>query len=118
MNLIQQTFLLFRLNVRDAVLTIAWVRTGVAVEGNQIMATLLDIGNWPFLGVKIAIGAVVAIAVWHAGDRRLSRYGVAAALAVYVGLMGIHLFTGLMAFGVIPRELVGTISNTVFGFGI
>ena len=82
MNLIHQTFLLFLLNIFDAVLTIMWVRSGVAIEGNQLMAALLDIGNWPFLAVKIAVGAVMAIAVMHAGDRRLSRWGVTIALAL------------------------------------
>jgi hypothetical protein len=115
MNLIHQTFLLFLLNIFDAVLTIAWVRSGVAVESNQLMATLLDIGNWPFLGVKIAIGTLVAIAVLHAGDRRISRYGVATALAIYVGLMGVHLFTGLSAFGVLSAGDAESLSLTIFG---
>jgi len=114
MNLIHQTFLLFLLNIFDAVLTIVWVRTGVAIESNQLMATLLDIGNWPFLGVKIAIGAVVAITVLSAGDRRVSRYGVTAALAVYVGLMVVHLFTGLSAFGLIPSDNIVTLATSIF----
>ena len=118
MNLIQQTFLLFLLNIFDAVLTIMWVRSGVAIEGNQLMAALLDIGNWPFLAVKIAVGAVMAMAVMHAGDRRLSRWGVTIALAVYIGLMGVHLFTALAAVGVISPEAVHVASQAVFTGGI
>ena len=114
MNLIHQTFLLFLLNIFDAVLTIAWVRTGVAVESNQLMATLLDMGNWPFLAVKIAIGTVVAITVLHAGDRRISRYGVTAALAIYLGLMAVHVFTGLSAAGLLSVN-AGSLSMTIFG---
>ena len=113
MNLIQQTFLLFLLNILDAVLTIVWVRSGVAVESNQLMATLLDIGNWPFLGVKIAIGTLAAIVLLQAGDRRLSRYGVTAALGVYIGLMGVHIFTGLSAFGLISTDII-----RVFPYGL
>ena len=61
MQLLAPTFLLFVLNLLDALLTVVWVRAGVATEGNQLMASLLDIGNVPFLGVKIAIGFVTAI---------------------------------------------------------
>lgn len=98
------TFLLFALNLLDAILTIVWVRSGVATEGNQLMASLLDIGNGPFLGVKIAIGVVAAVVLIRARHHTLTKYGLAIALAVYLGLMVIHLFTGLAA--------VGLVSNT------
>src|SRR6478672_5689302 len=52
MHMLAPTILLFGLNVLDALLTIVWVRNGVATEGNQLMAGLLDIGNGPFLLVK------------------------------------------------------------------
>ena len=67
------------------------------------MARLLDIGNGPFLGVKIAIGTVAAVVLYRWGNRRLARYGLAVALAVYISLMGIHLFTGLSAFGYVSN---------------
>ena len=60
MPLATPAFLLFALNLLDALLTIVWVRSGVATEGNQLMASLLDIGNGPFLAVKIAMGTVAA----------------------------------------------------------
>ncbi|CAN5542828.1 hypothetical protein BH10ACI3_BH10ACI3_19640 [soil metagenome] len=103
MQLLAPTVLLFALNLLDALLTIVWVRSGVATEGNQLMASLLDIGNGPFLGVKIAIGAVAAVVLYRWGNRPLARYGLAVALAVYIGLMGIHVFTGLSAFGYVSN---------------
>lgn len=103
MQLLGPIFLLFALNVLDALLTIFWVRSGVATESNQLMASLLDIGNGPFLGVKIAIGAVTAIVLFKWGNRRIARYGLAVALAIYIGLMGIHVFTGLTAFGYVSN---------------
>ncbi|MFN0277980.1 MAG: DUF5658 family protein [Pyrinomonadaceae bacterium] len=104
MHLIPPIFLLFALNLLDALLTIIWVRTGVATEGNQLMAHLLDIGNGPFLGVKIAVGAFAAVVLYKAGSRPLARYGLAVALAIYIGLMGIHFFTGLSAFGYVSNS--------------
>jgi hypothetical protein len=106
MQLVASTFLLFFLNLLDALLTIVWVRAGVATEGNQLMARLLDIGNGPFLGVKLAIGAVAAVVLYRWGNRRLARYGLVVALAVYIGLMGIHIFTGLTAFGVVSNTAI------------
>ncbi|MCU1289384.1 MAG: hypothetical protein JWN60_1613 [Acidobacteria bacterium] len=106
MQLFRQTFLLFALNLIDAVLTIYWVRNGFATEGNHLMATLLDIGDLPFLAVKIAIGATAAVVLWHWGNLRLARYGLTLALTLYIGLMGIHLFTGLSAFGLVSESFI------------
>lgn len=106
MQLLAPTILLFSLNLLDALLTIVWVRTGVATESNQLMASLLDIGNGPFLSVKIAIGATAAIVLYLARRRKLARFGLSIALAVYIGLMGIHLFTGLSAFGIVSNTFM------------
>ena len=110
MPLFYQTFLLFTLNFLDAVLTIYWVRNGYATEGNHLMATLLDIGDMPFLAVKVGIGAVTAIVLWRWRKMRLAKYGLAVALAVYIGLMGIHFFTGLSAFGYVSDTFVSDLS--------
>jgi hypothetical protein len=98
MDLLQASFLLFGLNLLDALLTIVWVRNGMATEANVLMASLLDIGDLPFLAVKIAMGGltVAVIALW--GNRKVARYGLSIALGAYIGLMFIHLATGLSAF--------------------
>lgn len=106
MPLVYQALLLFTLNLLDAVFTIYWVRNGIVTEGNQLMATLLDIGDLPFLAVKIAVGAVTAVVLWHWQSKRLAKYGMALALCVYVSIMGIHFLTGLSAFGVIPANFL------------
>jgi hypothetical protein len=106
MQLLPPVFLLFTLNVLDALLTIFWVRSGVATEGNQLMASLLDVGNGPFLFVKIAIGAVAALVLYRWGNRPIARYGLAVVIAIYISLMGIHVFTGLSAFGYVSNSAV------------
>ena len=103
MHLFRETFLLFSLNLLDAILTIVWVRNGVATEGNELMARLLDSGDFTFLTAKIAIGTITALVLLRWGNRRLAKYGLTVALAVYISLMGIHLVTGLSAFGYISR---------------
>jgi len=57
-------------------------------------------------GFKIAIGAVAAFVLFRWGNRPLARYGLAIALAVYLRLMGIHIFTGLAAFGYVSNTLI------------
>ena len=119
MQLSRQTFLLFTLNFFDAVLTIYWVHNGFASEGNQLMAGLLDAGYIPFLTVKLSVGAVAAIVLWHWGSLRLARYGLTFALGIYISLMGVHLVTGLAAYGFISRAMIDDFSvwsDMVFAF--
>lgn len=104
MHLFRETFLLFSLNLLDAILTIVWVRNGVAIESNQMMAKLLASGDFTFLTAKIAIGTITALVLLRWGNRRLARYGLTLALAIYISLMGIHVVTGLTAFGYISQR--------------
>src|SRR3982751_6212270 len=110
MQLFRETLLLFSLNLLDALLTIVWVRNGIASEGNQILAPLLETGDYTFLAVKLAIGTVAALVLLRWSNLSVARYGLTAALVVYVGLMGVHIFTGLSALGVIPNAPIGTLT--------
>ncbi|MGC2238346.1 MAG: DUF5658 family protein [Pyrinomonadaceae bacterium] len=111
MTLAGQTLLLFTLNILDAFLTLYWVRNGFASEGNQLMAGLLDIGDLPFLAVKIAVGAVTSVVLWRWRNLRLAKYGLALALVVYIGLMGVHFVTGLSALGFVSDGLINDVSR-------
>jgi hypothetical protein len=107
MQILHQSLLLFALNLFDGVLTVYWVHNGFAEEGNQLMAGLLESGYAPFLTVKLAVGAIAAFVLWHYGrNLRLARYGLTLALAIYIGLMGVHFVTGLSAFGFISDALI------------
>jgi Domain of unknown function (DUF5658) len=117
MDKLAPTSLLFALNLLDAVMTIYWVRNGFATEGNQLMAGLLDMGNTPFLLVKIAIGTLTAVVLAHWGNLKVAKLGLAIALGVYVSLMFVHLVTGLSAFGYISEETINqfaVISGEIF----
>ncbi len=121
MQLSRQAFILFALNFFDAVLTLYWVHNGFASEGNQLMAGLIDAGYIPFLAVKLSIGAIAAVVFWRWGNLRLARLGLNLALAIYVSLMGVHLITGLSAFGFISENLINDVagwSHTFFALSI
>jgi hypothetical protein len=101
----------------DAVLTLFWVRNGLAPEGNHLMARLLDMGDFPFLAVKLTVGALTAFVLWYWSNFRLAKIGLVLTLTVYTGLMGVHLVTGLSVFGVISDNLFNNFSvwtNSVF----
>lgn len=106
MSFLQQALLLFLLNFFDAVLTVFWVRNGYATEGNLLMASLLDIGDSPFLAVKFAIGAVTAFVLWRCKDLKIAKYGLALSLVIYIGLMAIHFLTGLSAAGYLSETFM------------
>lgn len=111
MPVYRQTLLLFALNLIDALLTIYWVRSGVAAEGNHLMASLLDLGDLPFLAVKVSIGATAALVLWNWGRVRIARLGLSLALVLYAGLMGVHFLTGLAAFGLISENFISDASK-------
>ena len=119
MPLSRQVFFLFTLNFLDAVFTLYWVRNGYASEGNHLMATLLDMGDLPFLLVKVAVGATAALVLWKWRHKTLAKYGLGLVLFLYTGLMGIHFFTGLSAFGLISDAMIDEFSvwsQTVLAF--
>lgn len=110
MKISKRTLLLFILNALDALLTIYWVRNGFATEGNQLMAGLLDMGNAPFLTVKMIVGTVAVIVLSRWKNLKVAQYGLTVTLAIYLALMGIHFFTGLSAFGYISNNFLSDLS--------
>lgn len=106
MKLFPKASLLFALNLLDALLTIVWVRNGVATEGNFLMAKLLEMGDLTFLAVKLAIGTFAAFIFLVGSETKLARYGLTVALALYISLMGIHVITGLSGLGMISEATI------------
>jgi Domain of unknown function (DUF5658) len=111
MHLIYHTATLFALNLLDAVLTIIWVRSGVATEGNQIMARVLETGALPFLLIKLAVGTVMAFVILRYGKSRIAKYGMTIALAAYASVMVVHLIAGLHAFGYVSDATIEQVAS-------
>lgn len=113
MHLFRETLLLFSLNLLDALLTIIWVRNGIATEGNQLLAPLLESSDEAFLAVKLAVGIAAAVVLLRFGDVPVAKYGVAFALTIYVSLMGIHAVTGLSALGYVDSASIEALIESV-----
>ena len=112
MSALAKSILLFSLNWLDAQLTLVWVRKGVATEGNGLMAHLLDMGDAPFLLVKIAIGTFAAYVLYRCSRYKLARRGMTVVLGLYLGLMVIHAATGMSARGwQAPERIIAFLGN-------
>jgi hypothetical protein len=99
MGALTKSLALFALNWIDAQLTLIWVRSGIASEGNGLMNWLLKIGDAPFLIAKLAVGAFAAYVFYRCAHLTLARRGVQIALGVYCLLMMAHVATGISALG-------------------
>jgi hypothetical protein len=99
MDTLYKSLLLFAMNWLDAQLTILWVRMNIATEGNAIMARLLNLGEAPFLLVKLFIGAFAAYILYRCAHMPLARRGMKLVLGLYLLLMAVHVVTGFAALG-------------------
>ena len=100
------------MNWLDAQLTIVWVRSNVATEGNGLMAYLLDMGNAPFILVKLAVGAFAAYILYRCSRYKLAQRGMTVVLGLYLGLMVIHAATGMSALGYqAPETFIAYLGN-------
>lgn len=99
MSALAKSLLLFVLNWLDAQLTLFWVHSNIASEGNGLMSQLLKIGDAPFLLVKLAIGAFAAYTLYRCAHLPLARRGMQLVLTIYLALMLCHAATGMSALG-------------------
>jgi len=112
MGALTKSLVLFALNWIDAQLTLIWVRSDIAGEGNGLMGALLRIGDAPFLLVKLAIGAFAAYTLYKCSHLPMARRGMQIVLAIYCALMIAHLATGMSALGwQQPLALITYITN-------
>lgn len=115
MGALTKSIALFVLNWLDAQLTLFWVRTQIATEGNNLMAWLLEFGDAPFLLSKLAIGAFAAYVLYRCAHLSIARRGMKLVLTVYSALMLIHVATGLSALGWSqPLAVVTVVSDLPF----
>ena len=120
MGALAKSLTLFLLNWLDAQLTLLWVHSNIATEGNGLMAQLLKVGDAPFMLTKLAVGAFAAYMLYRCSHLTVARRGMQVVLTVYGALMFVHLTTGLSALGwsqpVTVITLVGSLPSAVLAF--
>ena len=99
MGALAKSITLFLLNWLDAQLTLFWVHSNIAVEGNGLMAQLLRVGDAPFMLTKVAIGSFAAYLLYRSSHLTIARRGMQLVLGIYLLLMFAHVATGLSALG-------------------
>lgn len=115
MGALTKSITLFLLNWLDAQLTLFWVRSDIATEGNGLMAQLLNMGDAPFMLTKLAIGGFAAYVLYRCAHLTIARRGMGVVLSVYGALMLVHLATGLTALGWSkPLAMVTLVSDLPF----
>jgi hypothetical protein len=99
MGAFAKSITLFLLNWLDAQLTLLWVHSNIASEGNGLMARVLQLGDGPFMLTKLAIGSFAAYVLYRCAHLTIARRGMQVVLTVYIALMFAHVATGLSALG-------------------
>jgi hypothetical protein len=114
---LSKSCLLFALNWLDAQLTLVWIRSNVATEGNALMARILEHGDLPFLAAKLAIGGFAAYTLYRFAHLPLARHGLTAVLGLYMLLMLIHGATGCSVLGwQAPAIVLGYVTSLPHAF--
>lgn len=115
MGSLAKSLLLFVLNWLDAQLTLFWVHSNIASEGNGLMSALLKVGDAPFMLVKLMVGAFAAYTLYRCSHLPLARRGMRLVLTIYLALMVAHAATGMSALGWSePLTVVTYITNAPY----
>jgi hypothetical protein len=87
--------LLLIFNLLDAILTLRWLRLGIATEGNFLMAWLLESGEVYFFLGKMFLASIACLTFYFTKDYSISKYGLRGSFALYSFLMAYHLTIGI-----------------------
>jgi hypothetical protein len=69
MSALAKSLLLFTLNWLDGQLTLVWVHSNIASEGNGLMNHLLNLGDGPFIFVNRRAHAAFTLSLSHLNSR-------------------------------------------------
>lgn len=88
---------LFVLNLLDAILTIWWVRLGLAVEANLFLRDLAHDDPIAFFVVKFALVSLGSLFLWRCRERPLAVVAIFTAFLLYYLVLLHHLrFSSLL----------------------
>lgn len=79
------------LNLLDAIFTIIYTRTGVAVESNPLMDVTLGASPVLFMVAKLGLVSLGVLLLWRLRHHRAARFGLVMTSTAYVMLLFHHL---------------------------
>jgi hypothetical protein len=77
------------LNLYDAMVTLAVVESGLAVEANPLMRAPLSWGAGAFMITKVGLVSAGVLLLWRLRELRFATFGLVSLAAVYV-LLGVY----------------------------
>ena len=86
--------LIFLFNLLDAILTVTWVKNGVAEEANPLMAYAMSYGMGTFITVKLTAVFLAVGILWCLRDRSISKL-VSLLAAMFMFLVLVYHTVGL-----------------------
>lgn len=78
-------------NLLDAMFTIAYTRSGLAVESNPVMDHVLSASPLLFMAAKLALVSCGVLLLWRLRAHRAARVGLVGASTAYFALIAYHL---------------------------
>lgn len=79
------------LNLIDAVLTLLWVRLGLAAEANTLIDELVAHHAVLFVGVKLTLVGLGSWLLWNRRESPLAVVGIFLAFIAYYGIVAYHI---------------------------
>lgn len=89
-------YCIFLLSILDAILTLAWIKSGLAIEANPFLAPFLEMGDCAFFAIKILITSAACIILYFNKHRAFGSAIISATVVVYV-LLTVYHFLGAWA---------------------
>ena len=84
------------LSMADALLTLFWIKMGLAVEANPILSEMLQYGDYWFLGSKIGLTCFGCAILYMTRRKTFTIRAIKVILFLYTLLIGYHIF-GILA---------------------
>ncbi len=79
------------LNLLDAVFTLIWIKSGVAIEGNPFMDRALAHGAIGFMVIKLSLVSLGVLLLWRLRHRRAAATALVASAIAYTSILMLHL---------------------------
>ena len=79
------------LNLLDAVFTLWWVRTGMAVEANELLRDLVNEHPVAFVMVKLSLVSLGSLVLWFRRQRPLAVVAIFSAFLIYYLILLYHI---------------------------
>lgn len=79
------------LNLADALLTLFWVRAGLATEANPLLSTIVAEHAVLFVLGKLSLVSLGSYLLWNRRDHPLAVVGIFAVFLTYYGVLLFHL---------------------------